>query len=43
MQINLQLISDFNIELLKRSIESKNLNNRYKASSYGQLINLFSQ
>lgn len=39
MQINLQLISDFNIELLKRSIESKNFSEiiDIKTSSYGQL------
>lgn len=39
MKINLQLISDFNIDILKRAIESKNISeiNSIKSSSYGQL------
>ena len=39
MNFNLNLISDFNLDLLKRVIESKNISeiNAINTSSYGQL------
>ena len=39
MNLNLNLISDFNLDLLKRVIESKNISeiNTVNTSPYGQL------